>query len=248
MSENERRHLVWFSCGAASAVAAKLTLARYPAAEILYCDTLVYEHPDNVRFLQDCERWLGKEIERLRSDTYTDIFDVFDRTGWLVGPHGARCTTELKKKVRQAYATSHDIHVFGFTTDEGKRIERFEEQNPELFVWWVLADAGYTKQMCLDTLAQAHILLPEMYRLGYKNNNCIGCVKGGKGYWNKIRRDFPAAFERMAAQERKMGTRIFKDVWLDDLPRDAGRYESELEMECGVGCVQPRLFAVAPKP
>jgi len=238
------RYLVWFSCGAASAVAAKLTLAQYPDAEVLYCDTLAYEHPDNVRFLLDCEHWLGKPIKRLRSTEYTDIFDVFNRTGWLVGPHGARCTTELKKKVRQAYSTSTDIHIFGFTAEEGKRIDRFEEQNPELQVRWVLYNAGITKQDCLDKLKAAGIALPEMYRLGYKNNNCIGCVKGGMGYWNKIRRDFPAAFARMAQQERTMGTRIFKDVWLDDLPPHAGRYESELEVECGVVC-QPHLFETA---
>ena len=30
-----------------------------------------------------------------------------------------------------------------------------------------------------------------MYDLGYPNNNCIGCIKGGMGYWNRIRKDFP---------------------------------------------------------
>lgn len=76
---------------------------------------------------------------------------------------------------------------------------------------------------------------PAMYRLGYKNNNCIGCVKGRAGYWNKIRRDFPAAFERMAKQERKMGARIL-DVYLDELPPGSGKYESEFELECGPVC------------
>jgi hypothetical protein len=45
---------------------------------------------------------------------------------------------------------------------------------------------------------RAGIELPMMYRLGYSNANCIGCVKGGMGYWNKIRRDFPAEFEELA--------------------------------------------------
>ena len=50
------RVLVWFSCGAASACAAKLTLEQYPDAEILYCDTLAFEHPDNRRFIADVEK------------------------------------------------------------------------------------------------------------------------------------------------------------------------------------------------
>ena len=45
---------------------------------------------------------------------------------------------------------------------------------------------------------RAGVKLPAMYGLGYEHNNCIGCVKGGMGYWNKIRKDFPDAFEKMA--------------------------------------------------
>ena len=46
---------------------------------------------------------------------------------------------------------------------------------------------------------------PIMYDLGYSNNNCIGCVKGGMGYWNKIREDFPEVFQARAKLEREIG-------------------------------------------
>lgn len=230
------RTLVWFSCGAASACAAKLTLEQYPDAEVLYCDTLAFEHPDNRRFITDVEKWTGKEIKILKSEKYKDIFDVFDRTGWLVGISGARCTLELKRSVREKYQEATDTHVFGFGIDEQKRIDRFVEANPELYLYFPLAEAGMNKQSCLDMLMQAGIDLPTMYKLGYKNNNCIGCVKGAKGYWNKIRVDFPEAFERMSKQERKMNVRINRDVFLDELNPSAGNYKSELETECGVVC------------
>ncbi len=236
-----RRYLVWFSCGAASAVAAKITLEKYPDAEVLYC-RVVNEHPDNMRFLRDVERWLGKEIKILTNPDYpdADIFSVFQRTGWLVGPAGARCTVELKRKPREKYQGIADIHIFGMTADEEVRIRRFEKNNPELYLWWPLLEYGITKQDCFDMLNRAGIELPAMYHLGYKNNNCIGCVKGGKGYWNKIRRDFPNVFERMARFEREIGACIFPDVWLDELPPDAGRYESEYEIECGPVCAMSR--------
>ena len=88
------------------------------------------------------------------------------------------------------------------------------------------------------------IELPMMYRLGYKNNNCIGCVKGGIGYWNKIRKDFPEDFARMAAVEREIGATILKDrrwgvtsrVYLDELDPTLGRYAAEPDIECGVVC------------
>jgi 3'-phosphoadenosine 5'-phosphosulfate sulfotransferase (PAPS reductase)/FAD synthetase len=231
------RVLVWFSCGAASACAAKLTLEQYPDAEILYCGNVSSnEHPDNKRFLEDVSRWINHPIKVLRNDKYNDIYDVFDKTGWLVGVSGARCTNELKRTVRERYQSAGDVHVFGFGVDELARIARFEVGNPELYLSFPLRDAGMNKQDCLNMLMQAGIELPAMYKMGYKNNNCIGCVKGGKGYWNKIRVDFPEAFKRMAEQEKKMNTYIFKDTSLENLPVNTGKYESEFEVECGVTC------------
>lgn len=231
----KQRILVWFSCGITSACAAKLATDNFINSEVLYCDTLKHEHPDNLRFMLEVEQWIGKKIKILKSHKYTDIFDVFDKTGWLVGPGGARCTTELKRNVREAYQLPGDIHVFGFSAEETKRIQRFKENNPELHLLFPLADAEMSKQDCANMLLAAGIALPEMYRLGYKNNNCVGCVKGYAGYWNKIRLDFPEVFARMAAQERKMGVRIL-EVYLDELSPNAGRYKSELNIECGPAC------------
>lgn len=240
------RVLCWFSCGAASAYATKLATEKYGVrCEILYCDTLKYEHPDNVRFMADCEKWFEKKITLIRSDKYTDIFDVFDKTGWLVGPAGARCTTELKKKVRRAYQRDGDIHVFGYTVEEKHRVEQLAMGEPDLLCEFPLVESGLTKQNCLEALFRADIEIPAMYRMGYSNNNCIGCVKGGAGYFNRIKRDFPEHFNRMAKQERKMNVAINKTyingirtpVFLDELPQDMGRGEAEPDIECGVLCL-----------
>jgi hypothetical protein len=40
---------VWFSCGAASAIAGKLAAEKYGGkVELIYCNTAKDEHPDNV--------------------------------------------------------------------------------------------------------------------------------------------------------------------------------------------------------
>ena len=199
------RVLSWFSCGVASAVTAKLVVEKYgDQCEVLYCDTFAYEHPDNRRFFSDVEKWLGREIKILRSEEYADIYDVFQKTRWLVGQKGARCTTELKKNVRKAYQRVDDIHAFGFTADEAHRVNDFTRNNHELFTYFPLLEAGLTKADCYRRIQDAGIEMPTMYKLGYKNNNCMGCVKGGMGYWNKIRRDFPAMFDKMAKMEREL--------------------------------------------
>lgn len=239
------RVLAWFSCGAASAVAAKLTVEKYPdIAQVLYCDTLAHEHPDNRRFMDDVAKWIGRPVILLRSTEYSDIYDVFERTRWLIGNEGARCTTELKKVVRKDYQRVDDLHIFGFTADESRRVKTFFAENPDLAAEFPLIDQAITKVRCFEILREAGIALPAMYLMGYKNNNCIGCVKGGAGYWNKIRKDFPEQFARMAAMERTLGASILKDrkggeerrLYLDELPPTMGRYKSELSIECGVVC------------
>jgi 3'-phosphoadenosine 5'-phosphosulfate sulfotransferase (PAPS reductase)/FAD synthetase len=230
------RLVVWFSCGATSAVAAKLALADWqgPSA-VVYCDT-GGEHPDNVRFMVDVSKWLGHEITTIKNPKYDSIWDVFERERYLAGVKGARCTTEMKKKMRQQFEDlENDVQVFGFDYDEVERAERFKQNNPEVKTMFPL----------IEYLSTAGIEIPAMYRLGYKNNNCIGCVKGQAGYWNKIRKDFPEVFQRMALLERKLNVAINKSyagdgkrkrVFLDELDPTAGRYDVEGSLSCGVLC------------
>jgi 3'-phosphoadenosine 5'-phosphosulfate sulfotransferase (PAPS reductase)/FAD synthetase len=240
------RLVCWWSAGATSAVATKLALEKSDLTPIIaYCDT-GSEHPDNERFRLDCQDWYGQEIVVLKSKTYSDVWDVFERTRYLVGPRGARCTGEMKKLPRRDFELPDDLQVFGFDASESQRAERFQENNPEVKVWFPLIEAAITKQDCIAKLNEVGIEIPAMYKLGYKNNNCIGCPKGQAGYWNKIRVDFPETFERMAKLERELNAAICKSyagdgkrkrVFLDELPLDLGRYESELDvMQCGLVC------------
>ncbi len=176
---------------------------------------------------------------------------MFRKTRWLIGPAGARCTTELKKVVRKEYQRHDDIHIFGFTFGEEERRDNFLVENFELYADFPLIDNGYRKADCHNAIRAAGIALPAMYLLGYKNNNCIGCVKGGMGYWNKIRVDFPRFFWKMARLERFMGVTILskrgtrKDgttyrhrLYLDKLDPSLGRYDAEPDIECGVICTR----------
>ena len=76
----------------------------------------------------------------------------------------------------------------------------------------------------MGMLWKAGIKQPAMYSMGYNNNNCIGCVKGGMGYWNKIRKDFPDVFNEVAQIERDVGATCLKDkdgrIFLYELPTD----------------------------
>lgn len=244
MDRDPSRVLVWFSCGAASAMAAKLATLKYgDRCTVVYCDTLASEHPDNARFFADVERWIGRKIHVIRSEEYTNIDDVFVRARYMAGIAGARCTTELKKLPRLAFQRTEDVHVFGYTVEEAKRARSFEANNPEIDVEWLLIDLGVTKQTCKDALREAGIKMPVMYDLGFEHNNCIGCPKAtSAGYWNRVRRLFPDVFERRARQSRLLGARLVRvkgvRVFLDDLPPDAEAPDDDID--CGPVCQTPR--------
>jgi len=150
-------------------------------------------------------RWLGVEIVDQTSPKYPDAWAVWEQRRFLNGPHGALCTVELKKKVRMAFQREDDIQIFGFTSEERDRADRFLKNNFEITSRFPLIDSGLTKADCFEIIKDAGLELPESYRLGYHNANCIGCVKGGMGYWNKVRVTNPEVFDRMAKLERSIG-------------------------------------------
>lgn len=203
------RVVAQFSCGAASAVAAKLALAQYPEVVVINA-FLKNEHPDNRRFALDCERWFGVPVTVLRDQKYgANTVEVFKRKRFMMGPGGAPCSRELKRKLLDTFALPGDVMVFGYTAEEVDRLDDFRERNPERPVIAPLIDAGLTKEDCKAMVLNAGIELPMMYRLGYDNANCIGCVKGGEGYWRAIREDFPAEFEELAQVQDELGEGAF---------------------------------------
>lgn len=250
MRENDRV-VCWFSCGATSAVAAKLAIQKYGHKDlyVVYCDT-GSEHPSNADFLKSIEGWLRHPITILKSSQYADIWAVFEQTRFLVGPQGARCTAELKKALRLEFQRPYDIQVFGYHVGERERAAKFRANNPEVTLSTPLIEKGITDKDCLGILQLEGLPIPAMYlpqKSGapYSHNNCIGCPKGGMGYWNKIRIDFPAVFERMAKVERTLGIAINKregegrsriPVYLDELPPDAGDFAAEEAITCDLLC------------
>jgi len=192
----------------------------------VYCDTEA-EHPDNVRFLTDCERWFDRKVERLKSTRYADTWDVWQKRRYLAGVEGALCTIELKVMPRLAFQRPDDEHVFGYTADalDVARAERLRANYPELSIHTPLIERGLTKAACLDIVQRAGIVLPPLYAMGFHNNNCIPCVKAtSPAYWALIRRQFPEKFARMAKLSRELDVRLCRiddeRRFIDEIPAD----------------------------
>lgn len=208
--DKSKRVVSWYSYGAASTVATKLMLNIRPDA-VIVCQHIESEHPDNARYLKDCEEWFGKKVIIQTHPEFKTHWDVIKKRRYISGVAGAPCTGELKRKLAESFVDHfNDIEVFGYTAEEQGRVDLFKKNNPERMIYPILIEKGLVKQDCLALIKNAGIELPEMYKLGYKNNNCIGCVKGQMGYWNKIRVDFPDVFERMSRIELELKATINK--------------------------------------
>lgn len=239
--------VVWFSCGAASAVASFKTLELYgDICNVRIVNNPVKEeHPDNQRFLSDIEKWLGVEIERSINEKYPSCsaVDVWEKRKFMSGPEGAPCTVELKKMARRQFEERNEIdwHVLGFTANEKKRSDNFIRGERENLLP-ILIDAGITKADCFKILRGHGIKIPEIYDLGYPNANCIGCVKAtSPTYWNHVRKVHPEVFQERAEQSRRIGSKLVRykgeRIFLDELPPDAkGAPMKNIDFECGIFC------------
>ena len=235
---------VWFSCGAPSTVAAAMTLAKWGET----CNVRIVNNPvdeegdDNQRYLIDAMVWLDHPIERaINSDLgHTSAERVWRDRSFMSSPKGAICTGALKKAARFEWEATNrpDYHVFGFTVEEQHRQARIAL---ELRSLPVLIDAGMTRDACFSVVAEAGLLLPDSYRMGYPNANCRGCVKATSvSYWQLVRRVDPAVFAARAALSRSLGVRLVRykgvRIFLDELPMEATDRPLRSAPDCGILC------------
>jgi hypothetical protein len=222
------RTIIWWSTGAASAVAARLTLREEPEAVIARCET-GNEDLDNYRFEDDVMRRLNASATVLKSEKYTSVPEVWQRERYMAGNEGAPCTREMKIIPRLAFQRPTDVHVFGYTADASdvKRFGRLKANYPELTVRAPLIERGITKAACLAMVQSWGIAIPRSYEMGFPNANCLqsGCVKAtSPAYWALYRKHFPENFARTASLARELGARLARlngeRVFIDEIPAD----------------------------
>jgi hypothetical protein len=156
----------------------------------------------------------------------------------------AVCTNILKKRIRKEWEMEHQrenlIYVWGMDSREVARAYNLNLSMPEMLHEFPLITNNISKEKAHTFCKRLGLRRPEMYDMGYRNNNCIGCVKGGMGYWNKIRKDFPDVFESRCKLERDLGFSIIKEkgmsLFLDELDPKRGNIEKEIQLECGIMC------------
>jgi len=133
----------------------------------------------------------------LESRFFGDQFDLIHARRYINGTGGAPCTGALKRDVRKQWEFNNKrdsfTYIWGFDADEKHRINHTIEHNRHAQHLLPLAERGISKEAAHAVCRDLGLRRADMYDMGYPNANCVGCVKGGMSYWNKIRIDFPEA-------------------------------------------------------
>ena len=220
---NKKKIISWWSGGVTSAITCHLCITLYGLknCEFIFIDTH-NEDKDTYRFKKDCEQWYGKKIKTITgigkgkyaSGNYKSIEDVWIKYKSLNVASGAVCSSELKRRVREKWQKDNEYshQAFGFDIDEPRRAKAISINHPKTKPIFPLLMFGLQKKECIQMLKDHGVLPPRMYERGFHNNNCFGksdtsiggCIQGGIGYWQKMKRDFREKWEKMADMEHKL--------------------------------------------
>ena len=233
---NKKDIICWWSGGVTSAVACYLAIQLFgiERCRIIFIDTF-NEDKDTYRFKNDCENWYGIKIETITAigGDFKRIQDVWFKFLSLNVATGAICSSQLKRVVREKWEKENQFthQVFGFDISESKRALGMKWNSPQTKSIFPLLFYALSKKDCIEMLKYEFISIPLMYWLGFHNNNCFGtgCIQGGIGYWQKMKKEFYFKFLRMAVIEHQLSKLAGKPItMLKDQSKKAKESGNEL--------------------
>lgn len=200
------------SSGVSSWAAARLAADSGLQFQPVFADTLI-EDEDNYRFLDDCERDLGREIVRL-TDGRTP-WQVFRDQRFLGNSRTAPCSKLLKAAVLDRWGKENGVtgSIVGFGRGEEGRRDRLRKAIAPLTVRCPLLEAGLDADDALDMARERGLTPPRLYGLGFPHANCGGfCVRAGHEQFVLLAKHFPCRSAEHERQEQELRDYLQKDV------------------------------------
>jgi len=210
MTERMTKHIVLYSGGKASFLAAHRVIARYgsDSVTLLFTDTLV-EDADLYRFLDESSAALGVPVTRL-ADGRT-IWEVFRDSKFLGNNRVPLCSRILKQEVAQKWVEANcdpadtTLH-FGIDWTEAHRMisvrrvwKDWKCESPLLWEPWA------EKRDADVILASMGVVQPRLYALGASHNNCGGlCVRAGQGAFAWGLKAIPEVYAEWERNEERL--------------------------------------------
>lgn len=208
---------------------------------IYYFNDTKWEHPDLYRFLEDVKKWLDIEILE-DSDGRTPEQVFYDQN--MIGSNRAPiCSKVLKAKRLQKYCKPGDVLYFGIDTGEMRRVGRIAPVYARLQceTRFPIIETITRRAEMEALLKWSKIELPEMYKQGFKHNNCHGgCVRAGVKTWKLLYQVYPEVYkdrERIETEFREgqytfikgLSLKRLREIIENQIAFDYENHESEFE-------------------
>lgn len=196
------KHVVSFSGGAASFIAAARVVERYGADNTLlvFCDTTI-EDADLYRFVDDAVATLGCEIVKLRDGR--DPWEIFRKERYMGNSRIAHCTVHLKAKpfakwLKATYTPAECTLYFGFDWTEEHRLREAQKNWAPYQCEAPLIDMPHlSRSQVFDQVQKLGVELPRLYKLNFLHNNCGGfCVRAGQAHYENLLRTLPDVYAK----------------------------------------------------
>jgi hypothetical protein len=204
-----KNHIVFFSSGKASWLAAKRVAERFGTDNLwlVFADTSI-EDKDNYRFLDEAAANVGGQLIHLKDSRNRNPWDIFNEKRFI-NHRQSNCSIELKIKPCRAYVEANfdpkDTRLyFGITFEELERMKAISKHWKPFktgvpLCWGKWADKKeIDRQLNLNNLVQ-----PRLYDLGFSHANCGGfCIKAGLKQYKNLLKTLPEVYRYHEEQEQ----------------------------------------------
>ena len=229
------KHIVQFSGGAGSAMAAYLVAQKQPKKDIilLFHDVRGGHDEDMYRFNSDISKFLGIPITEF-SDHRT-MWDLVKDNGYLPSIWMPFCTRILKLEIADEFYEQLPYFAYHYDNPGAEVMALYPDVPFILYTGYCkgeerravkanytteypVRDAGLTSDDCKRIIAEEWgIKLPRAYQW-FEHNNCIPCWKAGsKDYWRKVWKHYPERYQMAIEMEEYTGYTHFKKISLREL-------------------------------
>lgn len=224
-------HVVMFSGGAASYVAAKRVIEKYGKENVtlLFADTRT-EDETLYEFVAQAEKALGLKVTipvpQARYVEVKDIWDVFFGERMIAHNGIGVCTKNLKQIpcdnwIKRNFPNPDDVTIWvGIDMWEQHRLIGSDKKQglakkklPYVYKSPLFEKPYLVKKDMLNICLTDGLDIPELYTLGFEHNNCGGfCVKAGKAHFKNLLKTKRARYLYHERREQEFREFIGKDV------------------------------------
>ncbi len=194
------RHIVSLSGGKDSTALAIYLRNRISELEYVFCDT-GEELPETYEYLDKIEKFLGKEIKRLKSrKSFREL--LYKRKGFLPSSQARWCTRELKIEPFEEYVGDDLCYNYiGIRADEPHR-KGYISTKPNITAKYPFIEDGITKPDVLRILEESGIGLPDYYKWRSRSG-CYFCFFQQKNEWIGLLHNHPDLYDKSQMYEKE---------------------------------------------